>query len=86
MLNEAISRDTADELLFEQITQMCLSRILSRLRSKHAAKTQRTRKNKKCRCSSWERCHHPDSSFQPALGAVLREWSRCITNSRFARI
>jgi hypothetical protein len=40
-----ISRDTADELLFEHIIQMCIARILSRLRSKHAAKTQKT-KNK----------------------------------------
>jgi hypothetical protein len=38
-----IPRDLADRLLFEQITQMCYARILSRLRSKHAAKTQKTR-------------------------------------------
>jgi hypothetical protein len=40
-----ISRDTADELLFEHIIQMCIARILSRLRSKHAAETPKT-KNK----------------------------------------
>jgi hypothetical protein len=38
-----IPLDLADRLLFEQITQMCYARILSRLRSKHAAKTQKTR-------------------------------------------
>jgi hypothetical protein len=36
-----IPRDAADRLLFEQITQMCCARILSRLRSKHAAQTRK---------------------------------------------
>jgi hypothetical protein len=36
-----IPRDAADRWIFEQITQMCHARILSRLRSKHAAKTHK---------------------------------------------
>ncbi|KAM0721326.1 hypothetical protein Q7P37_003030 [Cladosporium fusiforme] len=39
-----ISRDTADQLLFEQITRMCFPRTLCRFRSRHAAKTQKTKK------------------------------------------
>jgi hypothetical protein len=42
-----ISRDVADRLLFEKITQTCYARILSRLRSKHATKTQKTKGKRK---------------------------------------
>lgn len=42
-----VSRDMADQLLFEQITRMCFARILSRLRSKHAAKTRKTKNRPK---------------------------------------
>jgi hypothetical protein len=39
-----ISRDEASQQLFERITEMCFSRILTRLRSKHATKNWRTKK------------------------------------------
>lgn len=39
-----ISRDKASQQLFEKITEMCFSRILTRLRSKHATKVWRTKK------------------------------------------
>ncbi|KAK6441245.1 hypothetical protein LTR95_002526 [Oleoguttula sp. CCFEE 5521] len=41
-----LSRNSAERLLLEQVSQMCVACILSRLRSKHAAKTQKT-KNKR---------------------------------------
>lgn len=41
MCHADFSRKTAEQLLLEQISRMCVARILSRLRSKHAAKTQK---------------------------------------------
>ncbi|KAM0724128.1 hypothetical protein Q7P37_000009 [Cladosporium fusiforme] len=69
-----ISRDEASQRLFEKITEICFSRILTRLRSKHAARSSRT-KNKPAMVSllmgAVSHCMHQTSSGILADGICM---------------